>query len=348
MNFLKHIVTAILLMPVEIHAEDALPVEIVRVELSQTQGQISFVGVVAAAKSYPEAFRTGGRIVEIAVEIGDTLPAGSLVARINSAAAEASRDAALASLRSSEAFLAQAKRELTRTQGLLERGTATRVQLDNAEGAVSDARANRERISISAERALQAVSDSELRTSVETIVIDRRIEVGEIVGPGQEVVKLAIGGKKEAIFYFPDVGGLHRIVGLVVSLEVAGQVSFKSLVSQVSSTLSTVGTVEVRVPIPDERSSSIPFGSQIAATIIRHGDPVVTLPSSALTEGTSGPAVWVANPTDSTVSLQPIVLQGFGNETIYVRSGLEDGQLVVGEGSYQLVPGRTVKPAGEE
>jgi multidrug efflux pump subunit AcrA (membrane-fusion protein) len=60
-------------------------------------------------------------------------------------------------------------------------------------------------------------------------------------------------------------------------------------------------------------------------------------------ESDGKPAVWVVNPGDGSVALQPIEIERHDADTIVVSNGLKDGDVVVTAGVQTLVPGQKVR-----
>jgi multidrug efflux pump subunit AcrA (membrane-fusion protein) len=70
------------------------------------------------------------------------------------------------------------------------------------------------------------------------------------------------------------------------------------------------------------------------------------LPWSALFRDENGPAVWMIDPTASTVSLKSVVVDRYLNDVVVVSSGLNPGDTIVATGLQLLRPGEkvTAKP----
>jgi len=102
---------------------------------SQT-GVVSVTGEVVPARQSMLSFATGGRIVEITVEIGDTVQAGDVIARLDTTLLDAEVRKAEAALAVAQATLAQVQAGPREPQ-LAE--AESNVQAANAAAAVADA-----------------------------------------------------------------------------------------------------------------------------------------------------------------------------------------------------------------
>ncbi|WP_425051505.1 efflux RND transporter periplasmic adaptor subunit [Psychromarinibacter sp. S121] len=328
-------------------AETALPVQIATVTTRSLPREHVLIGSIEAQNSYPAGFRTGGRIVEIAVEVGDLVARGELIARVDPAQANASLSAAEASLAAAEAALVQAEQARDRAANLVERGVGTQSTLDEAEEALTSAISSRDQASAQLARARQAVEDTEIRAIEDVIVIERLADVGEVATAGTAVVTLASQGKREAVFYAPDVGGLSSFVGhsFTVSPRDSDE-EFKARVREVSPVLTDSGTVEVRAEIPDELAEAMVIGASVTGSVTIASMPIMRVPWNALTATADGPAVWLVDPETMRVSLSSVEVGAYADVFVAVIGGLEEGDLVVGAGSQFMYEGRLVE-AGE-
>lgn len=332
------------LAAVQAGAETALPVQIVEVQATQVSEVISLIGTVAAANSHPAAFRTGGRIVEMDVEVGDRILKDALIARIDDAQASASAEAARASLQSAEAALTQAQQARDRAISLLDRGVGTQAQLDEANEGYLTAQSARDQAEAQLARAEQSLRDTELRADEDVIVTSRAADPGEVVAAGQEVVTLAADATREAVFLAPDAAGLAALNGRQLTLLAGEGEGFAGTVTQVSPVLDDTGTVEVRATFEAGNGTDLALGTTIAGQQNITGAPLFEVPWTALTSTADGPAVWTVA-EDMTVGLVPVTIAAFSDDTVRISDGLEDGARVVGAGSQDLYPGRLVKPA---
>ncbi|MCB1331598.1 MAG: efflux RND transporter periplasmic adaptor subunit, partial [Maritimibacter sp.] len=306
------------------------------------------VGRIEAARSYAGAFRAGGRIVEIAVDAGDRVPAGTVIARIDATQAEAAQSGARAELAAADAALRQAEQARDRAKDLLDRGVGTRAQLDTAEEAWLAARAQRDQAEAQLDSADQAVEDTVMRTTEEVVILDRLAEPGAIVGAGETVLTLATAGRLEALFLSPDFAGLAALRGLAAELKPDGLPPIATEITDISPVLTATGTVEVRAEIPPRAAVTLVIGDIIEGTVRRALPPAFTVPWTALTATSTGPAVWTVDPDTMAVHLTGITVDSYGDYSVDVATGLTEGMLVVGAGSQMLYEGMIVRAAGEQ
>ena len=125
-----------------------------------------------------------GRVVELPVDEGDAIKAGDIIAVLDSEDLQASVRLAEASLNEARARLADAERELVRQGELVEDQLTSQALYDTAitqrDVAVAQVGTAEARLN-----AAQAQLDyTVVRAPIDGVVIERNIEVGEMVAPG--------------------------------------------------------------------------------------------------------------------------------------------------------------------
>lgn len=125
-----------------------------------------------------------GRVVELPVDEGDTIATGDIIAVLDSEDLQASVNLAEASLNEARARLADAEREFARQADLVEDQLTSRALYDAAltqrEVALAQVGTAEARLN-----AAQAQLDyTVVRAPIDGVVIERNIEVGEMVAPG--------------------------------------------------------------------------------------------------------------------------------------------------------------------
>ena len=125
-----------------------------------------------------------GRVVELPVDEGDTVAAGDIIAVLDSEDLEASVRLGEASLNEARARLADAERELARQAELVEDRLTSQALYDAAltqrEVALAQVGTAEARLN-----SAQATLDyTVVRAPIDGVVIERNIEVGEMVAPG--------------------------------------------------------------------------------------------------------------------------------------------------------------------
>ncbi len=315
--------------------------------------QREFSGRIEARRVSRVGFEIGGALTQVLVDEGDRVAAGSVLARLDTAALSARRDeaaAALAQALSAEAF---ATRSLQRNRDAAGAGGISEQALDAARDAATSAAAN-----VAAARARLASVDVDLDRSVlkapyDAIVIRRQLDEGEIVSAGLPVL------------------ALQEIAALQVRIGVAGDLS--RVITAGESRQLRIGarvvdaTVTTVLPVRDAATRTIDVILDIAPDDgVLPGDLArlvveetvaaesFRLPIAALAEGSRG--LWTAYvavpfagsdraPGGATHQLEPRAVEILHESTshVYVRGALEPGERYVTGGLQRVVPGQPVR-----
>ena len=159
----------------------------------------SFSGVVAARVQSDLGFRVSGKVLERLVDTGQTVKKGQLLLRIDPVdlklAAAAQQDAVTAA----RALAKQAAEDEIRYRSLRGTGAISVAAYDQAKAAADTANANLSAAIAQANVSINATRYTELTADADGLVMETLVEPGQVVSPGQIVVRLAHAGPREAI-----------------------------------------------------------------------------------------------------------------------------------------------------
>lgn len=305
-----------------------------------------FVGRVEAGRTSEAGFELAGRVAAVAVDEGDTVAAGEVLARLDTARLEARRRELRAGLRQ-----ARTERELARST--VERIERAREFKGASSQEVDEARERLEAAEAGVEHAASRIASLEvdleksvLRAPFDATVVRRHLDEGRVAGAGEPVVTLQERGTRRARIGVagPAVDGLEP--GQERSLRIEGR--------------RVPATVQAVLPVRAAGARTVDVLLDLAVDTARPGDLAVLaverrvaadgfwLPLAALSEGERG--LWtalVAEPApdaDGTRVLAPrqlTVLHQTGDRA-YVAGGLEAGARVVASGRHRVVAGQRV------
>jgi RND family efflux transporter MFP subunit len=128
--------------------------------------------------------RVIGRVVELKVEEGDRVRRGDVIAVLDSADIRASVEQIRAEVRESQARLADARRELARQEKLREAGVTAQAELDSARTAADVAVAQLGTAQARLRSQEAQLAYTVIRSPLGGVVIEKNVEVGEMVAPG--------------------------------------------------------------------------------------------------------------------------------------------------------------------
>jgi multidrug efflux system membrane fusion protein len=314
-------------------AESAVSVHLARVTHGPLTNRVHASGTLHQKAEADLSFKVGGVVTRVAVDVGNRVKRGQVLAVVDQTEARA------AHAQAAEA-LDKAERDLERVQRLLAQGAVGQVDAQNAATALEVARATAD------------AADFNLRhTSISAPddgVIERRaIEVGEIVAPGQPV--LHIGCSSRGLIVRAELADrqllqIKRGDAAHVTLDAQPTRAWSAHVSQIASSASPgTGTFAVELRL-DEPAPGLPSGLTAKLEIDSHEQPVTSVPIGALVDG-SGDAANVFVVIGERAKRVPVRVAFLTSDRAALASGLEHVESVVDLGAAQLTDGALVQIA---
>jgi membrane fusion protein, multidrug efflux system len=337
--------------PISSSAEDGftkrLPVPRVRIieaKLGAAPQDTLLAGDIRPRTRVEVAFRVGGRISQLKIEVGDHVAADQLVAILEPQTRQPDIETAKAALVSAEARLARAELSRERQRKLLSGGFTTRSSYDDAERDLRTAQAAAGAANAQLEIAQEQDDFTELRAAVSGVVTDRLFEVGQVVQAGQTALAIAQDGPRDAVFDIdePLAFAAPSAVMLEVALKADPQVTARGTVRETSQIVGDPnGRLQLRVGL-DATPGTMSLGASVVVRGRFAPRQTIVLPGSALHHYDDRSTVWVYNPRSRTVAIRFIDIDRIGLDTVSVRSGLDPGEQVVIDSVESLRPGRSV------
>lgn len=192
----------------------AIPVRTAEVTGGQTEDvPLRFSGIVQAAQRATLTFQVSGTLKERAVELGQKVATGDLLARVYNPALEPAQDSAAARLDELRTQFEQAQREWERSSRLHERGMVSEQALEQLASRRDSLRASMATANASLAEATQLLRESELRAPFSGRVEALLVERDEFVAAGQPVVRLSSPQGREVEVRVPAYLLSHVSVG---------------------------------------------------------------------------------------------------------------------------------------
>lgn len=324
------------------------PVRVVTVEHSAGGEVVSLTGTVQAETEVNLAFRIDGRVTERLVNVGDTVRAGQVVARLNPENEENGLRAARAQLAAAQAQFTEAANNYWRQSELLRDGWTTRVRYDQAAQARQTAQSAVDAAQAQVGLAETRLGYTELVSDVNGRVTARGAEPGEVVQPGRMVIQVARDEGRDAVFDVPptlkDQAPANPVIEVVLATDPAVRTAGR--VREVAPRADAVtGTFQVRVGLADP-PPAMRLGATVTGRLTLGSAAGYAIPASALTRANDRPAVWVVDPANDTVALRNVELVRHDPGHVVVGTGLAAGDIVVTAGVQALRPGQKVRLLG--
>jgi membrane fusion protein, multidrug efflux system len=327
---------------------EARPVRTVTVERRAGGAPVSLTGQIRAQEEVSLAFRIDGRVMERRVNVGDRVKAGELVARLNPLIQQNALRSAQANLSAAQGQLTQARNTFERQQALVIKGFTTRALFDQAQAGLQTAQAQVDSAQAQLRSAQEQLGYTDLYADADGTVTEKGAEPGEVVQPGQMIVKVARQVGRDAVFDVPAqlIRTAPRDPLVHVALTDDPTVRTTGRVREVAPEAdAATRTFKVKVGLT-KPPEVMRLGATVTGTVQLGSASVIEVPASALTEASGRPAVWVVDPASQTVSLRNIDVARYEANTVVVSQGLEAGKIVVTAGVQALRPGQKVRLLG--
>jgi RND family efflux transporter MFP subunit len=164
------------------------------------------------------------------------------------------------------------------------------------------------------------------------------------------IIKVAREGGRDAVFDVPTqlIRSASPDPEIAVSLTDDPTVKANGRVREVAPQADPVTrTFEVKVGLT-EPPETMRLGTTVTGRMQIPAAPVIEIPATALTRFNQQPAVWIVDPSSSTVSMRNIDVLRFDQAQVAVSQGIDTGEIVVTAGIQALHPGQKVSLLGPE
>jgi len=333
-------------------ATKAAPIRPARVQEITLRGQtqrLTLAGTVVPRYETTVGFRVPGKIAERLVEVGGRVTAGQPLARLDTSDHRLAHDNAKAAFAAAEAEAVRARADLERYVGL--RGTAAFVpqMLDQRQSLANAAQARLEQAKAQLDTAANNLGYTTLKADSDGIVTALMIEVGQVVSAGQQVAKIARLDELEIRVDVPE----QRLAMLNATQRISyelwaepGVVRGASLRELAPMADAMTRTYAARFTIT-ERPALIALGMTATLALERGTqEQVAEVPMTAIFQQGTGPAVWIVDKASGALSLRPVTVARWRDDSALISAGLTNGDLIVAVGVHKLEAGQRVKPQG--
>ena len=324
--------------------EPVRAVKLLTVGESAYQSGHEYAGEVRARVESRLGFRVAGKIVRRAVEPGQRVQAGQLLAQLDARDYQLAAEAARAQVASATTQRDLAAADLKRFQSLRDQGFISGAEMERRSAQLKAAQATLDQARAQQSSQGNQAAYTQLLADAGGVVTGVDAEVGQVVAAGTPVVRLAQDGPRDVVFAVPEDRVAAVRVGQPVTVRAwASDGQWHGSVREVAAAADPVTrTYAVKVALAGEAP---PLGATVTVVPQQsgaQGAAVIKLPTSALRREGAGTAVWVFDEASSSVRSQPVQVAGAdGNEAV-IADGLTPGMRVVASGVHVLAPGQKV------
>ena len=315
---------------------EAAPVRAVPAELAAADAAVRAVGILAPRDEVRLSFKVGGVVERVAVDAGDRVRAGQVLAVLKGTEVDAAVSQAAEAVEKS-------RRDLERAKQLRADEVATQEQVEDLTTAYNVARSNLRAAQFNARFAnIVAPADG--------VVLQRLAKADELVAGGQPVLVLgatADGWVVRAALADRDAVRVDLGDGAAISFDAFPGRRFEGRVTRIGSSADPqTGTFEVEIEVA-------PGGARFVRGLVAKVElaiggaddaPRTVVPVTAIVEA-DGPAgvVYVLDPAGDVARRREVTVGPIAGGRVVVLAGLEPGEQVVTDGAAWLTDGHAVR-----
>ena len=306
----------------------------------------NYLGVVRAGSDSAVAFEVAGVLTSLPATEGMRVAPGDVLAQLGTDRRQARLDAATATLERVTAERAQAEARAERISRLVEDGSASEQDYDDARFAAQALVAAERTAAAQKQSAQLELNKSTLTAPYAAVVAERLVQTGAVVAPGTPVLRLVTASGREAHIGVPSDVARRLKTGETYTLLLQGQPvtgTLRSVREDLDPATLTVGAI---FDLPNDTRSVVGESAvlQVAELVQTSGG---WLPVTALLEASRG--LWdVLTITPDTQgntrarreSVEILYTRG---AQVFVRGTLPSDVAVVASGLQRISPGDLVE-----
>jgi RND family efflux transporter MFP subunit len=320
-------------------------VQVMRIAPASESEAWSYVGTLRARFESDIAFRVGGKITRRLVDIGASVAAGQIIAELDPTDYRLALEAQQAELAAAKSSRDQAVAAEGRYRLLNAHGHVAKAALDQRVAAADEARGRVER----AERALALARNqldyAVLRSDAAGVVSALSVEVGQVVGAGQPIARIARRDQIEALVAIPE----HRLADVKkaqAEIEIWGDGNrrYPAKLREVAPEADRVSrTYGARFSV-DVGGNTGELG-RTATVHLRAANEVqaFAVPLAAVMQDATTPTIWVLDETGTRVRRTPVTLLRLTRDAAIITGTLKSGDRIVALGVHMLDADRPVR-----
>jgi RND family efflux transporter MFP subunit len=320
-------------------------VKVMTVGESSLLSSVEYSGEVRSRVESQLGFRVGGKIIRRAVELGQHVKAGQVLAQLDAQDLKLSLDAARAQLAYAATNRDLAAADFKRYKELREQNFISSAELERRETTLKSAQAQWDQAQAQMTGQGNQAGYAVLVADASGVVTSVDAEVGQVVAAGTPVIRIAQDGPRDVVFSVPEDKVRAVSVGSTAKVRLwPGNTVLPGTVREVAASADPV-TRTYLVKVALDGKPDVQLGATVAVTAaaFEHGDAsAIKVPTSALLKDGNQSAVWVLDTATMTVRLNPVGIATADGNDVVISSGLQPGAKVVVAGVHVLAPGQKV------
>ncbi len=293
-------------MGVPVQAQDMVSITVVKTTMPLER---FLEGRVEAISQATVSAQTSGLVDQVLVDVGDRVPAGTVILKLVGIDQKEGLNQAKAALNEAQVNRKAEAQQYERVKSLYEKKLLSKASYDSAIASYNSAKARVASAEAALNRAQQQVSYTEIKAAYGGVVSGRHVEVGEAVQPGMPLMS---GFDPDRLRVFVDLP--QSIAAIVKNKPVIRVVlNNETTVLPVKTTFFPIadagtGTVRMRLELPQAQQDVYP--GQLVKVAVQVGEKErMLVPASSIVYRSEVAGVYVLNPEAGDVPVQPQLRQ---------------------------------------
>jgi RND family efflux transporter MFP subunit len=261
-------------------------------------------GSVEAISQATVSAQTSGRVDQVRVDVGDSVPAGTVILTLVGVDQKESLNQAQALLNESIVQRQAETQQFARVKALYDKKLLSKANYDSASASYSSAKARVSSAEAALNRARQQVSYTEIKAAYSGVVSARHVEVGEAVQPGMPLMS---GFDPDHLRVFVDLPqsiamGIHQDPDVHIVFNNGTKVS-PTKITLFPIADARTGTVRMRLELPESVSAAYP-GALVKVAVKLGEQERILVPASSIIHRSEVAGVYILkeNQPDSLLS----------------------------------------------
>jgi len=323
------------------------PQDLVTAELAEIGSSLIISGPLEPKNRVTLRAQVSGTVQSLRVDRGTAVRRGQVLATLRAEGVQSQAAGARAGVAAAEANLAVARQRLEAARKLREAGAMSEIDFRSAQASFESAEAQVAAARAQSASAGEAAGFTTITSPIDGVVSDRKVEQGEAVNPGGELLTIVDSRTLElrAQIGVGDAGRVRVGQAVQFSIDAFPNETFNGRVARIDPTADP-GTRQVTIYVELANPRGRIIGGQFArGTIATQKSQAVVVPITAVMgttqNGTAGSVLVVAG---GKIARRAVTLGARDEATghVAILSGLAAGERVVATPSAELTEGTQV------
>lgn len=329
--------------PEEVATTAAVPVQVEAAHLGTVTAYVRVTGTVdpAPGADWTVTAPEKSRVTEIRFATGDLVRQGAVVARFDAPPLRADLAARSSEASQARARLDNAKRNYDRLATLLEKGIASRKEVEDARKELLDAESAVRESGQTRAAAADLAARATPIAPFSGVVAERWHNPGDVIEAGEHVLRVVDLRRLQITAAVPVADAPRVVLGHAARVTIPGGQGTEmagKVVGAPAIVDPTTGTAPIRVSV----AGALPVGTPVEIAIVAEQRPnALIVPAAAVVRDENETTVFVVG-SDGKAHRREVVIGLVSAEEAQIVSGLREGEKVVVEGQDELPDGATV------